>query len=223
MLPYHTFYFLVVALALWCVVLRVAKMVHRQPRVPRLSFVLCGLLGITAALLPIGEFSLWRWLYSAQSNPSIPFGCMLLLCLASAATGRPWFTRADWVVLWALGAGLGTLLYLPVLGLAHYDLYTMDWEGRWIAAGATTMAVTLLALGNRAGLIILASLLGHVLDLLESDNLWDYLVDPVFWLISLGGVVNAAWRWRGATRGPATPPTPRDPLRTDQPTLTGTR
>lgn len=203
----HAFYFLATVLVLWCVTLRLARTVIRRPASTGRVVVVTGVFAASAALLPFGQFSLWRWLYSAHANPSIPFVGILAIHLLSVATGRAWFERREWLTTWLMGALLGTWLYLPILGLAHYDVYAVHWEGRWIAAGATVIALALLATGNRAGLLLGAGLLGHLLGVLESGNLWDYLVDPFLWLLSLIGLVHAAvQRVRG--RGGKPHPTP---------------
>jgi hypothetical protein len=52
------------------------------------------------------------------------------------------------------------------------------------------ITVILLFTKNRFGIVLVTCILGYDLQLLESPNLWDYLVDPFFALIS--GVVLAA-------------------------------
>ena len=203
----HAFYFVATVLGVWCATIRLAKGLTRAPRLSARILWITAVVSVAFALVPLGRFSLWRWLFSAHANPSVPLLGVLALYVLGAATGRSWFSRRDWRALWWVGAGLGTWLYLPVLGLAHYDAYAVHWEGRWIAAGATVLAMLLLLFGNRAGLLIVAALLGHLLGVLESVNLWDYLVDPFFWLLSLGGLLQAAF-----TRTRSVEPAPRASL-----------
>jgi len=71
------------------------------------------------------------------------------------------------------------------------------------------VALPALAWGNRAGVLMLASLMAYELETLESHNAWDYLVDPFYWLLSVGGVamhglarLRAAWGGRVGARTP---------------------
>jgi len=61
------------------------------------------------------------------------------------------------------------------------------------------LAAALLAGGNRLGVLLLAALLGYSVQALESQDCWDYALDPIFWIWSLGavgtGIVREAARW----------------------------
>jgi len=66
--------------------------------------------------------------------------------------------------------------------------------------------VGFLAWGNRFGVVLLSALLAYALTALESRNCWDYVMDPFFWLISLGilvvraGIMSLSWIKRVASR-----------------------
>jgi len=48
-------------------------------------------------------------------------------------------------------------------------------------------------------LCLLAALIGYQLQVLPSHNLWDYALDPLLWMFSLGYVSVRIWRRYGAT------------------------
>ena len=48
------------------------------------------------------------------------------------------------------------------------------------------LAVLALVGGLRAGLLLVAALAALGLEALESRNAWDYVIDPFYWLLSLG-------------------------------------
>jgi len=54
------------------------------------------------------------------------------------------------------------------------------------------LAVLAIAGGLRAGLLLVAALAALGLDALESRNAWDYVIDPFYWLLSLG-MLAAIW------------------------------
>ncbi len=176
-----------------------ASLVQRFSRRTSLGWLpltLCLLGGVATLLMPAGQFPVWLWAYSAHANLSLSLVAVSVVMLVQAGTGFRWFRRADWWALWSVGALAGTLLYLPSLGLPFYDPYRLHWDGRWVWGGWIALTVALSAFGNRAGVLLLAGLLGYLLDALESDNLWDYMIDPPFWLLSVAGLVVMAMRKR---------------------------
>jgi hypothetical protein len=86
------------------------------------------------------------------------------------------------------GACVGSVLYLHPLCFGTIDLYYWGWdrEGPW-AIGA--LAIAFLACGNRLGVLLLLALIAFAVDVLESTNCWDYIIDPFFWLISVTVVI----------------------------------
>jgi hypothetical protein len=166
----------------------------RRATLAWLPLTLCLLAGVATVLSPAGQFPVWLWAYSAHANLSLSLVAVSVVMLIQASTGYRWFRRTDWWALWAVGALAGVVLYLPSLGLPFYDPYRLHWDGRWVWVGWIAVTVALLAFGNRAGVLLLAGLLGHLLDALESDNLWDYMIDPPFWLLSVAGLAVMAMR-----------------------------
>jgi hypothetical protein len=71
------------------------------------------------------------------------------------------------------------------------------------------VTATLIVTGNRFGLVLGLGVLAFDLRLLESQNLWDYLVDPVFALVSLIALARGAVR-RVARLRPGLPAAPHD-------------
>jgi len=71
------------------------------------------------------------------------------------------------------------------------------------------LAVLAIAGGLRAGLLLVAALAALGLDALESRNAWDYVIDPFYWLLSLGmlgATFLRAIRQRGSAPAAAGPP-----------------
>ena len=100
--------------------------------------------------------------------------------------GRAILKAADWRALWRFGAIGGSVLYLHPLVFRSVDLYYWGWHHDVAVWSMAALALTALAFGNRAGVLFLAGLIAYELQALESHNGWDYLVDPIFWLICLG-------------------------------------
>ena len=72
------------------------------------------------------------------------------------------------------------------LGLGGFDPYEWGWpfSPLFIAVGALT--AWLMWRQNRFGVVLLIAALAFQLELLESSNYWDYLLDPIYSLVSIG-------------------------------------
>jgi hypothetical protein len=89
------------------------------------------------------------------------------------------------------GAITGSVLYLHPIFFRSLDLYYWGWDRAGAAWALAALAGIFLAGGNRLGVLLLGALIAYSVDALESANCWDYLIDPLYWLISLG--VTVSW------------------------------
>ena len=194
--PFHA---MILLATLWLVLLWAAARLRVGRGLRRVSLGFC----VAAALLlfvPVQGLRLSTWAFGFWTNPS-----MLLLGVVCAGLWQRLFRvdvlkPADWTATWAFGAVAGSVLYLHPMIFGSVDLYYWGWERGVAAWGLAAVAIGLLAIGNRLGALLLAALTGFACDALESANCWDYVVDPIFWLLSLGVLAGRAWRGL-ATRG----------------------
>lgn len=154
--------------------------------------VASGVVAVGVALLPVQGVVLWRWGLGVFPNPSIPLLGLVGAALLARLTGVQLLTESDRRDAWWLGALAGCVLYPHAWGLWPFDLYFWGWRRELWVWGLALMVVAFALAGRRTGVLVLLALIGHALDLLESDNGWDYLVDPVYWLIGVGIALRAA-------------------------------
>ena len=132
-------------------------------------------------IVPIAGVSLAGHLRGLWGDPSIVTFLLLFLYTVrpSSLPNRP---RLSTCVLVSLFVMLP--LYLPLFLLnpnVPVDLYAIGWHPKWIL-----IAIAVIALGSvmmrrmapRWTNIIAIALIASSVGLMESDNLWDYLVDP---------------------------------------------
>jgi hypothetical protein len=74
------------------------------------------------------------------------------------------------------------VLYPTALGFTNFDLYQYGWGIALPIFTALVATILLYRNYNGAGLFFSAALLAAALRLYPSTNLWDYLIDPVFFL-----------------------------------------
>ena len=132
-------------------------------------------------IVPVAGVSIAGHLRGLWGDPSIVTFLLLFLYTVrpSSLPNRP---RVSTCVLVSLFVMLP--LYLPLFLLnpnVPVDLYSYGWEPKWIL-----IAIAVIALGSvmmrrmapRWTNIIAIALIASSVGLMESDNLWDYLVDP---------------------------------------------
>jgi hypothetical protein len=147
-----------------------------------------GLAGlILAACLTISGRSLFGWLVSAIERPSAPGLLLMIMFAISAATERSYQSVPEFRFGTAtlMLAGLG--LYPGATGILNYDTYVLGYSGYLLPL---LLAATLgYAIYRRYVFIVLAlnvAILGFLLSAGRSLNLWDYVIDPVAWLLAIG-------------------------------------
>ena len=163
------------ALVLVALVLRLAASLSLPWRV--------GLAGVTlvAALLPF-PYGLSGWVLSYLSHFSVSSGLLALVAIQHRLTGHYWLPVWQLRAVCVLLVVLALWFYPMSLGSTYIDPYALGF-------GDVTFSVVLLLMGLVAWfyrayascLLLVVAQLAYGANLLHSDNLWDYLVDP--WLV----------------------------------------
>lgn len=184
-LPLATVFYAVVSVAaVWLVFLWLAAQLQAGRRRRALK-ILFGIVTVLLLFVPLGGPPLWNRAFSFYPNPSFPMLGMVCAGLWYRLFRIRVLKPADWSATWIFGAAAGSALYLHSL-LGGLDLYYWGWDremSAWMLAGAATLC---LGRGNRLGVLLLAAAIGYAVNALESLNAWDYVIDPFYWLISLG-------------------------------------
>ena len=144
----------------------------------------------------IGEMDYWNlfaWCRTLQMNPSFTLTGLLCVALWQRLSGKMIFLVEDWNAAWIMGA-IGALVLYPMgLGLTSIDPYSWGW-GPVVPPLIAACSTMLLIRGNRFGIILILPLLGSLLHLQESANLWDAMIDPFYGAISLMAVMRMVIR-----------------------------
>ncbi len=137
-----------------------------------------------AVLIPIEGMPLGRWLHGIDGGLSIPFLAALFDRAVEAWRARPLLDRPARAATGWFALACGLALYPAALGLGGIDPYVLGWTSPVVMLVAAAVAVVLIWRSNRFGYVLLVAGLLWQLDVLESENAWDYLVDPIFFLLS---------------------------------------
>jgi hypothetical protein len=133
------------------------------------------------------------WSAGLSANFSVVMVVLLALGIWDRARGGNSLRPGGWRAAWIFGAVASVLLYPSALGMGprNFDAYALGWpwlfwgQSVLLFGGAGLTAAWLLWRGNRFGWVLLVALLAYSTGFQESDNLWDYLLDPVYGAVSL--------------------------------------
>ncbi len=194
--------------ALWVILLWAAAKLLGRPAGRRLQLTLGAIAG-ALLFVPVESVSLGRWVESFYPNPSLLSITFVLALLWRHFSQRDLLRPADLRALLNVAAIAGSLLYLNPLWGRAVDFYYFGWRSGPAIWTITALALFLLAVGNRAGIVLTAALGAFALNALESNNAWDYVVDPAIWLAALGALILRVLtalgkRWAERTRRPST-------------------
>lgn len=142
--------------------------------------ILFGFLFLTC-LIPLPEFSLSHYARILTGDLSITGFIILGLATCNSFRFGESQTANTQLLAPALAIALASLvLYPTALGLTYFDLYAFGYYP--IILGPIIFVVFASALWFRftlCAVLLAAGFLAFSLGVLESDNLWDYLIDPV--------------------------------------------
>jgi len=152
-----------------------------------------GILLAASLLVPlfsVYDLSIAGYIRGIVGDLSLTTLLLLSHALTSRYFGWQWLSpqSRDWILYGA--AFMGLLLYPLALGLSPYDTYRFGYIS-WLLP-SLLLALTLLAwFYNRiaAALAIVLSVTAFNVHILESTNLWDYLIDPLLVFYAWGFAV----------------------------------
>lgn len=157
----------------------------RRPIRGWLPMTLLLLLCFAAASIRILGLTAAGWMTGILPGVSVPIG-FLLVHAGLRLCGCDGLLRGrDFPGLWRFGAVAGLILYPAAMGWGSWDPYAAGWSRSWVVIAAGVVCLVALLRGHRLGMVLLAAILAWRIGLLESQNYWDYLVDPLFAVAAL--------------------------------------
>jgi len=144
------------------------------------------LLTIGLSFIRIEQFSVAGYIRGVVADLSITTTLMLIVACYSFLFQRAVIHTEERVVAGFLLCGGGILLYPMSLGWGNFDPYYYGYYPTLL--GTLLSALVLITLFKEFYLImicLLAALLAYSFRILDSSNLWDYLIDPLAMLYGL--------------------------------------
>ena len=145
----------------------------------------CAIAALGIVVVPVGGIPLGRWFAGLNLQPSLPLLALLAGQIWKNGFQQELLRPKDTAAGWIFGAVMGTLLYPAALGWGNFDPYSLGWSASILFPIVALLTIFLVWKQNRFSLLLVLSILAYDLRLLESPNFWDYLVDPIYWLLSI--------------------------------------
>jgi hypothetical protein len=168
----------------WCL-LRLAGIV-KQPLRGWSLLAVTGAIAAALLLVPVEGIVVARWIAGFNANFSTPRTGMLAVIVWQHAIERSVVSEGEWTTALGFGAIGGLALYPMALGLGGFDPYEWGWTLSPLFVVIGVLTAWWIWRGNRFGYLLLLAAAACHLRLLESTNYWDYLLDPIYSLVSLG-------------------------------------
>ena len=160
-----------------------------KPSTGWIPTIILALVSALMVSLPILGLPLGRWFFSLFANPSIPLTALLFSWVFKNAFQLSLLDVKGIRTGWIFSLLAGAALYPMALGAGAFDPYPAGWHFSWLFVVLLLVTVIMLSLKNRFSGVLLVTILAFNLRLLESGNLWDYLVDPILVITSIVGLI----------------------------------
>ena len=187
--------------------LSVTRLSLRWKKVVTLTCFLMLWLPVGGAQLPV-----LAYIRGVSSDLSITLVVLACLGLRQRLSGRCVGHSSEHTAVLAVVAVAALFLYPLALGWGDWDAYRPGWGAPGMWAGLLFVSLLAWACGlRRLPTLVGLALLAWTAGVLESTNLWDYLIDPwlavyaIFHCVRLGFKKTAVWVRRPAPQALSQP------------------
>ena len=150
----------------------------------RRMFVL--VLMLLCLFVPVYGLSVGLWLRSVVGDLSVISMIIFANILAQRLFSFNLVEAASRNILLSAVVVLGVVFYPLALGVSSFDPYHFGFSPLLMSVMLALCSIAAWLRARRGlAVILLLPLLAFNLHLLESANLWDYLLDPILWLYAL--------------------------------------
>ena len=142
--------------------------------------------------LPWGDadLSLLAYARGIVSDLSVTSVLFSVFWMCQRMEVMPPFRQAEKQMLYAVLTLAVAVLYPTALGWGDWDAYRLGWGAPSFVTGVSLFALACFWMGLRVlPLLIAAAVMAWSLGILESGNLWDYLIDPWIACVATGAAL----------------------------------
>lgn len=146
----------------------------------RKRLMVVGALLLSGLFIPVYGLSFAQWLRSVVGDPSV-LGMVVYANILAHRLFKNSLLEISARTNLLLGVALVGIVFYPLaLGVSAYDPYRMGYAPELMSVVLCFVSIFVWLKSNKGlAIILLLPLLAFNLHLLESTNLWDYLLDPI--------------------------------------------
>lgn len=164
----------------------------RQPRYSRKLVTVAIFSTMALAILPVYDLVIMAYVRAVLGNLSITSMLMLCLMIATAYTGSNYISIASKRSLYRCIMLAALVVYPTGLGLSLFDGYALGYGNLvLLALLAGCVAYYLWRQAYLVPVTILLAITTYLLGIMESNNLWDYLLDPWIILVAIASGITS--------------------------------
>lgn len=166
--------------------------VVRQPRYSRKLVTVAIFSAMALAILPLYDLVVMAYVRAVLGNLSITSMLMLCLMIAAAYTGNHYVSANSKSSLYRCILVAALVVYPTGLGLSLLDGYALGYGNPVLfvfLAGCVVYYLWRHAL--LVPLAILLAISAYLLGIMESSNLWDYLLDPWITFVAIASGIRS--------------------------------
>lgn len=149
---------------------------------------LIGLMGAAVAWVPLGGIPLAGYLRGVVGDLSVTTMLLLGAALLGRVSGWRVLDGPERAALWGWSVAAGLALYPLTLIPTSWDPYELGFRPRMLLLVVAAVTIGLWRRRRGGALVLAAGVAAYDLRILESTNLWDYLVDPGLTVWALGAL-----------------------------------
>jgi len=144
-----------------------------------------GLVSLGILMIPVADVPMARAFAGIVDHWSVPMLALLVAAVAKLYFGMELFRPADQGALWIFGVVTGLVLYPMALGWGAADPFALGWRFGPLIVLVGMIALILQWRGNRFGIVLVLSFGAWLVGIAESGNVWDCLIDPIFFVVAV--------------------------------------
>lgn len=156
-------------------------------KTPLMRFAAGAVALLAACVFGISTRSLFTWLVSTIERPSFPGFVLFVFLAVSAVTGWRVARSEEFRFATAAFVIAGLALYPAATGFFNSDTYALGFSGYLLPVCLAGVIAYALFRGYLITAFALnVAVASFLLDAGASRNLWDYIMDPIAWIIGCG-------------------------------------
>lgn len=182
-------------LACFVVLAASATIFLRLHKARRLVQLAAAAICLAIPLIPIDGLNVSQYFLTLVGHLSLTSMCLLAAAVIGALSGRALFKNGEKLSILTAVTASGILLYSASFGVLTFDIYQLGYGSLGMVIVLTALTIFSALFGRSVTFAALVSAaIAFQFHLLASNNLWDYLVDPLLVIYAASSLVIAAMR-----------------------------